>query len=281
MRSYNGAMRPWLAALAALCASLAGRSHAVLGQTLVATQAAGAATAAPTTIPATADRAASSPQPAAAAAAAARRADPVYRVELVIFRAASAPGSPENWAAEASGAPPPEATPQGTPPQVTPPQVTPPDTSTARTNGDPVGAAQPAGQRALVRLLPSSELELAELAARLRSSGHYLPVAEVAWWQTASPWGRPIEIPVQSLGVDAEGLSGTVSLQRGEFLHLEVSLDYAMQDPPPALGAAPGTVFSLHDMHRVRFNERNYFDHPAFGVIALVTPVQEPRRARK
>jgi hypothetical protein len=130
-------------------------------------------------------------------------------------------------------------------------------------------------------VLPSSELQLAELAARLRSSGRYLPVAEVAWWQTASPWGRPIEIPVQSLGVDAQGLSGTVSLQRGEFLHLELSLDYAMPDPPAALGAAPGTVFSLHDMHRVRFNERNYFDHPAFGVIALVTPAQEPKRARK
>jgi hypothetical protein len=196
------------------------------------------------------------------------RPDPIYRVELVIFRAVSALGSPEDWSAEAGGA--------------AASAATPPESSTTHTEAGPGAAAsQPAPPRALLRVLPSAEFQLADVAARLRSSGRYQLVAQVAWWQTASPWGRPIEIPVQSLGVDAQGLTGTVSLQRGEFLHLELSLDYAMADPPPGLGAAPGTVFSLHDMHRVRFNERNYFDHPAFGVIALVTSAQESRRARK
>jgi Peptidoglycan-binding protein, CsiV len=130
-----------------------------------------------------------------------------------------------------------------------------------------------------VRPLPASAFQLDSIAARLRSSGRYLPVAHVAWSQTASPWGHPIQIPVQSLGVDSQGLSGTVSLQRGQYLHLGLSLDYAMDEPPSGLRAPPGTVFSLHEVHRVRFYERNYFDHPAFGVIALVTPLQESRHA--
>jgi hypothetical protein len=31
-------------------------------------------------------------------------------------------------------------------------------------------------------------------------------------------------------------------------------------------------VFTLSESRRVKKFERNYYDHPAFGVIALVTP---------
>ena len=131
-----------------------------------------------------------------------------------------------------------------------------------------------------MQLLPPSEFQLDRIAARLRSSGRYVPVAHVVWSQTASPWDRPIEIPIQSLGIDVQGLTGSVALEHGEFLHLALRLDYAMVDPPPELQAPPGTVFTLHDSHRVRFGERNYFDHPAFGVIALVTPERRAERPR-
>ena len=42
---------------------------------------------------------------------------------------------------------------------------------------------------------------------------------------------------------------------------------------------ATGTTFTINETRRVRFYERNYFDHPAFGVIALVTPAQGARPA--
>jgi hypothetical protein len=56
-----------------------------------------------------------------------------------------------------------------------------------------------------------------------------------------------------------------------------MSLNWAMENPPDGLGAGPGTAFTLNETRRVRFYERNYYDHPAFGVIALVTPAQGPR----
>ena len=31
--------------------------------------------------------------------------------------------------------------------------------------------------------------------------------------------------------------------------------------------------YAIKEMRSVRYNERQYFDHPAFGVIALVSPV--------
>ncbi len=237
-------MRPWFATLAALCVCLPVRSQQLPGP---------AARAPGVSAPAATAPAASSPKGTASEPA------PLYRVELIVFRSLSGLGAPENWGAESGTA------------GAVPAQ---PDT-------DPASPTAPSPEtHAEVRLLPASEFQLDAVEARLRSSGRFLPVAHAAWWQSASPWGRPTELPVQDLGLAAQGLTGTISLQRGEFLHLELSLDYAIDNPPAALGAAPGTVFSLHQMQRVRFNQRSYFDHPAFGAIALVTPAQPSRHGK-
>jgi hypothetical protein len=280
-------MRPWFAALAALCVCApAWPQTPTAGTSSPGTQA--PATAAPgTAAPRTAPQGGTAhlTRPGVTAAAAATPAPPapapLYRIELVVFRALSPIGGPESWAAEgpvAAGAPPPSGPAPSAPTQSTPAQSTP--GQSGPTQSAPTQSSPPTPSDG-VRLLPASEFQLDGVAARLRSSGRYLPIAHAAWWQSASPWGRPTEIPIESLGLAAQGLTGTLSLQRGQFLHLELSLDYAQNDPPAALGAGPGTVFSLHQTQRVLFYQRSYFDHPAFGVIALVTPAQTPRRARK
>jgi hypothetical protein len=184
-------------------------------------------------------------------------------VELVVFRATSALGAPEDWAAEAGTA------------VVT---STDADPGGAASSGPQASTAAPSDtQASVLRTLPESEFELDGIASRLRESGRYVPVAHIAWTQTASPWDKPIEIPLQSVGLNAEGITGTVALERGVYLHLVLDLRYAMTDPPAGLDAPPGTVFVLDESHRVRLKERNYFDHPAFGVIALVTSNQPPK----
>jgi hypothetical protein len=180
---------------------------------------------------------------------------PVYNVELIVFRATTALGGAENWSVEAGTGGGPVA------------------------DSDPAAAAEPPREDGFVRQLAPTEFQLNDLDAKLRASGVYVPVAHVAWSQTASPWGSHAGIPVQRLGIDAPGLAGTVSLERGQYLHLGLALNYTMADPPAGLAAGPDTVFTLRDTHRVRFYDRNYFDHPAFGVIALVSPAQGPRRA--
>ena len=253
--------------------------------------------------------AASTSGSSAPAAARAARPPPLYRVELIVFRATSALGAPEDWALEAGTAPltstdadpggaepsgtqPSGAQPSGGEPSSAPSAGTTPGAATGTTPGAATGAAQASGAPtaadpassgapgAVVRVLPSSELTLGAVASRLRASGRYVPVAHIGWIQTASPWGKPVEIPVQSVGLDAPGITGTVALERGVFLHLALDLRYAMPDPPAGLDAPPGTVFVLDQSHRVRLKERNYFDHPAFGVIALVTSAESsaPKR---
>jgi hypothetical protein len=186
-------------------------------------------------------------QDSPAAPAAAGPGSTVYNVELIVFRATGAQGSPENWSTQGASAR----------------NIAGDETATGNSQ---VGH--------FVGVLPSSAYQLAELENRLRASGAYVPVAHVAWSQTASSWGTRAGFPLPRLGVDVEGLTGTVFLEHGQFLHLGMTLNYAMPSPPPGLNAPPGTAFSINESRRVKFYDRNYFDHPAFGVIALVTPAQ-------
>jgi hypothetical protein len=188
-------------------------------------------------------------EPAAAPAPAPGPGSTVYNIEIIVFRATSALGGAEDWSAQAG----------------------------ARNIAGEESASGAATVGHFVAALPSSAWQLGELESRLRASGVYVPVAHTAWAQTASSWGTRAGFTLQKLGIEVAGLSGSVFLERGQWLHLGMSLTYAMAAPPQGLGAAPDTPFTLNESRRVRFYERNYFDHPAFGVIALVTPAQGAR----
>jgi hypothetical protein len=183
---------------------------------------------------------------------------PAYNIELVIFRATTALGGAENWAAE-SGA----------------------KSFSNDSSADEAGANTDQQVGRFIQMLPESQYQLSDIEKRLRASAGYAPIAHVAWSQTASAWGSRAGFSLQRLGIDVPELTGTVVLELGQYLHLGMTLAYTPANPPAGLGAAPGTTFTLNDGRRVRFNERTYFDHPAFGVIALVTPVAGTRPGRR
>jgi Peptidoglycan-binding protein, CsiV len=175
----------------------------------------------------------------------------VYNVEIIVFRATQALGGAENW------------------------NVQGPRNDSA---SDETGSSSGSLGR-FVGAIPAARFQLTDMENKLRASGLYVPVAHAAWSQTASGWGTRAGFSVQKLGIEAPGLSGTVFLELGMYLHLGMALSYAPADPPPGLGAGPGTVFNMNESRRIRFYERNYYDHPGFGVIALVTPAQGARPA--
>jgi hypothetical protein len=176
---------------------------------------------------------------------------PAYDIEIIVFRAKAALGQPENWAAET--------------------------TASATVAGGEAASGSSGTAGSLLTVLPASNYRLTAIESRLRTSGTYEPVAHAAWVQTASAWGTHAGVPIESLGINVPGLTGVITLERGEFLHLGMTLNYTMQDPPPGLNAPPGTTFVMNETRRVRFFQRNYYDHPAFGVIALLTPERGPR----
>jgi hypothetical protein len=172
----------------------------------------------------------------------------VYNIEVIVFRNNSGAGGPEDWSAR--------------------PVARGPDTPDAPVTGR------------FVQALGAPQFQLNDVAGKLQNSANYQPIAHFAWQQTASSWGSRAGFTVQKLAGAIPGLSGTIYLERGAYLHLGMALNYSTSNPPPGLAAAPGTVFTMNESRRVRFFERNYYDHPAFGVIALVTPANRSTGGR-
>jgi hypothetical protein len=163
----------------------------------------------------------------------------VYTVEIIVFRNLSGAGGPEDWTAK----------------------------PVAR---GPEKAESPVIGR-FVQTLPVSQFQLNDIAARLQNTTNYQPIAHFAWQQTASSWGSRAGFTVAKLAGSVPGLSGIIYLESGDYLHLGMSLNYQTSNPPTALGADASTVFNLAESQRVLPFKPSYFDHPAFGVIALVT----------
>ena len=165
-----------------------------------------------------------------------------YNVELIVFAVSGGPAQREDWTA--GGA------------------------RLGRGGDSGEGAAGGAQVGRFGGLLPASRFQLGDLQSKLAASGTWRPLAHVAWTQTASSWGSRAGFSLQQLGIRVPGLSGSVFLERGTYLHLGMSLRYA---------SAGGAAYDLTEIRRVKFYEKNYYDHPAFGVIALVTPASGGR----
>jgi hypothetical protein len=183
-----------------------------------------------------------------AAWAQAAQAPTVYTVEVIVFRNLSGSGGVEDWSAKSVA--------RG------------PDTPEAPMTGR------------FVQSLPAAQFQLNDIAGKLQNTANYQPIAHFAWQQTASSWGSRAGFTIAKLAGNVPGLTGTIYLERGTYLHLGMALNYQTSNPPPGLSAAPGTVFNLNESRRVKFFERNYYDHPAFGVIALVTPANRSTGGR-
>lgn len=87
----------------------------------------------------------------------------------------------------------------------------------------------------------------------LRVLGH------AAWKQVPSGWKSRRGVPTSQLGLS--GMDGKVILERGEFMHL--GFDIIVEDG--------GRRYHLNEVRQVKLDEIQYFDHPAIGVIAIVS----------
>jgi hypothetical protein len=172
----------------------------------------------------------------------------VYTVEIIVFRNMSGQGGPEDWSVK--------------------PVARGPDKPDAPFTGRFVQSVSPA------------QFQLKGVAQKLQNTSNYQPIAHFAWQQTASSWGSRAGFTVAKLAGSAPGLSGTIYLESGTYLHLGLALSYQTSNTPAGLAAAPGTVFTLNESRRVKWDKLNYYDHPAFGVIALVTPANRSTGGR-
>lgn len=179
--------------------------------------------------------------------------EPWYMVEIIIFsQAKGSYAASENWKQD----------------------LTQPDFSGARTI-TPAGSA--AGKS--FQAVDPSRYRLQGEWNRLHNSSEYTPLLHTAWLQPGLPREQSVGVilevgaPSPALG-GAKPLSGVVKVGLSRYLHLDVNLLYRKPLATTMEDGASYETFQLSESRRMRSKEIHYLDHPMFGVIALITPLQ-------
>jgi hypothetical protein len=117
-----------------------------------------------------------------------------------------------------------------------------------------------------IEVTPATPARLNTAARKLESSGEFKVLARAAWTQGPSAWPQGVAwtacpgASATQLGLD-NGINGKVYLLRRDQLNL--GLDLVFEEG--------GRRFQLQEVRTVRSNAINYFDHPAFGVLAIIS----------
>jgi len=124
------------------------------------------------------------------------------------------------------------------------------------------------------KLLAAEETGLQDEAARLQNSAYYDVLVHTSWQQNMYSKDEAEAFDVSYAGADPLVINGTVRLYRERYTHLELTLNL----PPKRTGFSVMSrpPFELHQSRKIKLRDgMQYFDHPQFGVIALVTEIEQ------
>ena len=131
--------------------------------------------------------------------------------------------------------------------------------------------------------LPESVHQLGDISYSLRQSRGYSVLFHAAWRQPAYDRRNAISYPVDaSVRNGSKQLVGQIKLVRERYLHLDVDLLLATAGAMTAMSssedASGSPVYALREKRRIKKSGKlHYFDHPRFGMIAIVTPYRAPQ----
>jgi hypothetical protein len=180
-----------------------------------------------------------------------------YDVELIIFRVNRPNATAENWALAETATK-----------DLAAHDEEEPASPTTNPSDAPAPAPAPAAADTAFPALSTAQFRMNNVEDSLRKGKTYQTLAHIGWTQPGYLMGTSQKLSLQNYlpGFLPEGiaLSGEATLSRGpRLLHLFLDLTYQAPD---------GQRYVLRETRRMRSTEKHYFDHPYFGVIALLTP---------
>lgn len=143
--------------------------------------------------------------------------------------------------------------------------------------------------------LVATQFKLTEVWDKLNQVEAYGPVLHIAWLQPARRAAEAVPYDLVITPVDPDVITGTLTLYKERFLHLEVDLTMREANDVEADSTSgfssrfelfpdnDDAVYRMNQSRRIRTSNLQYFDHPRFGVIAAVTeysPLKELDAAR-
>lgn len=112
----------------------------------------------------------------------------------------------------------------------------------------------------------------------LQRNSNYQPLLHESWVQPAksNQVNKGVHLGVKGNNNEEDILNGILKIQRGHYLHLIMDMEYA----PGQFTSTDETAFSepviyhLKEKRRLRLNEVHYLDHPTFGIIVTIKPLE-------
>jgi hypothetical protein len=204
---------------------------------------------------------------------------PLYQVEIIVFAHRDFDAGEERFPQELA----PLRADQDSLPEVPPyEEPSPPLTTDLAIAVPPEPAPAPADDPLAFRLLAPEQLQLNNEYRKLTSVSAYRTLLHAGWVQPGLPEDQAKPFDLTLLGV--ANPRGNVRVYLSRFLH--VSLDISYEDTTAAAAPTaepPGNElrevalpprYRLVTERQTRSGELHYFDHPVFGVLVKVTPVQ-------
>ena len=128
-------------------------------------------------------------------------------------------------------------------------------------------------------LQSASSYQLSNARAALKRSGTHRPLLHTAWRQTVNKQRRSVQLPESTLSKSSATITGNVTVTKGRYLHLDLDLLLLAEPDTTYIGTdyrlgSQSNVIKLQQKRRMRSKELHYIDHPRFGVLAIITPLE-------
>jgi hypothetical protein len=129
---------------------------------------------------------------------------------------------------------------------------------------------------------PSIDSPLWKAAGTLDADADYHVLLRKRWLQSAEPQSKTKWVYLTNRGTspDPLALEGTIRLYQSRYLHVDVELllrEGAVREASagqPTEASIPN-VYRISEHRRIRTGKINYFDHPKFGALVWVAPVDK------
>lgn len=127
--------------------------------------------------------------------------------------------------------------------------------------------------------IPAIDSPLWKAAGTLETDADYDVLVHKRWLQSADAASEAQWVYLKNARTDPLQLEGTVRFYQSRFLHVDVELllreDGGHGSTTTAAADAGPRVYRISEQRRIRSRRVNYFDHPKFGALVWVAPVDK------
>lgn len=116
-------------------------------------------------------------------------------------------------------------------------------------------------KRSTFEKVSREDMSLLGSFANISVSQTYQPLMHVAWLQSVESNKLGTAVQISNRGGT---INGFFRIQRGNLVYMIADIEYS----------SDSIIYRLNEKRRFKYNETHYLDHPKFGILARISPIE-------